>query len=98
MISASRTVSAGCVVFASVHRLQTAAGVKYAIRVLGQPRADGTWIGWLEFAASDGSHVLCTGRETTQPAQSPGSDQTISHADSFTGGRNCRPYGASSTL
>jgi hypothetical protein len=48
----------------SAHVMQRPDGATYAIRVLGQARADGTWIGWLEFAGPDG--VLRTGRETTQ--------------------------------
>lgn len=39
----------------------------YRGRSCGRPRADGTWVGWLEFeAATDGSRHR-TPRETTQP-------------------------------
>jgi hypothetical protein len=40
-------------------------GTQYAVSVFGRQRADGTWIGWLEFAES-GGRVLRTERETTQ--------------------------------
>ena len=43
-------------------------GVVYAPQVSGERRADGTWVGWIEFhPASGGGPVLRTGRETTQP-------------------------------
>jgi len=40
-------------------------GVLYSVRVFGQGRADGTWIGWLDFTDPTG-RVLKTDRETTQ--------------------------------
>lgn len=42
-------------------------GSPYRIRVCGRERQDGTWEGWTEFDAGDGSPVLRTPRETTQP-------------------------------
>jgi hypothetical protein len=41
-------------------------GELLAVRVFGQGRADGTWLGWLTFAALDGRRVKRTPRETTQ--------------------------------
>jgi hypothetical protein len=41
----------------------------YEARAIGRARADGLWEGWLEFAPLDGSTVLRTGRETTQPSR-----------------------------
>jgi hypothetical protein len=40
----------------------------YEARACGRQREDGLWEGWLEFVPLDGSEVLRTGRETTQPA------------------------------
>lgn len=42
-------------------------GKAYEARACGRHRADGLWEGWLEFVPKDGSEVLQTGRETTQP-------------------------------
>jgi hypothetical protein len=42
-------------------------GEPYYARACGRRREDGTWEGWLEFDAHDGTSVLRTGRETTQP-------------------------------
>jgi hypothetical protein len=39
--------------------------VAYSVTVLGQERSDGTWIGWLVFAAPDGA-TRRTPRETSQ--------------------------------
>jgi hypothetical protein len=39
---------------------------EYAVQAWGEPRADGTWQGWLEFVSIDGSVQLTTPRETTQ--------------------------------
>jgi hypothetical protein len=39
----------------------------YTARVCGRERDDGTWEGWLEFVPDDGSAVVPTQRETTQP-------------------------------
>jgi len=46
--------------------LRDTAGTRYAIRVYGAPRADGTWIGWIEFVTADVGAVLRTAHETTQ--------------------------------
>jgi len=40
----------------------------YAAQACGRERADGTWEGWLEFVPHDGSIVLRSQRETTQPS------------------------------
>lgn len=42
-------------------------GATYTARACGRERPDGRWEGWLEFQASDGSTVLRSQRETTQP-------------------------------
>jgi hypothetical protein len=39
----------------------------YTAQVCGRERDDGTWEGWLEFVPDDGSAVVPTQRETTQP-------------------------------
>ena len=39
----------------------------YRPRACGRPRDDGTWEGWLEFLPDDGSEVVRSARETTQP-------------------------------
>ncbi len=39
----------------------------YTARVCGQRRDDGLWDGWLEFVPDDGSAVVPSQRETTQP-------------------------------
>jgi hypothetical protein len=41
-------------------------GTPYLVRVYGQPRSDGMWIGWLEFVAIGPPITRQTGRETTQ--------------------------------
>ena len=56
-------------VFAPLHALQAVDGRTYTIHVYGQPRADGTWAGWLAFVPADDSAVRRTGRETTQPTR-----------------------------
>ncbi len=40
--------------------------VEYRVQVWGEPRPDGTWQGWLEFASAGGSVILRTPRETVQ--------------------------------
>lgn len=48
-------------------QVQDSYGKTYAVLVYGRPRDDGTWEGWIEFHPADGTtHVLRTGRETTQ--------------------------------
>jgi hypothetical protein len=45
-------------------------GTKYAIRAYADERADGMWIGWVEFHPDDGSMpILRTGQETSQPSR-----------------------------
>jgi hypothetical protein len=39
----------------------------YIAQACGRERDDGTWEGWLEFVPDDGTTVLRTQRETTQP-------------------------------
>ncbi|MGH2585717.1 MAG: hypothetical protein ACRDJE_12460 [Dehalococcoidia bacterium] len=46
--------------------LRDTAGTRSTIRIYGAPRADGTWIGWIEFVTADAGAVLRTGHETTQ--------------------------------
>jgi len=41
-------------------------GVRYAVRLYGDERADGTWVGWIEFEDTATGVTLRTGRETTQ--------------------------------
>ena len=41
-------------------------GRAYVVRVFGQPRADGTWVGWLTFVDPERGTVRRTPRETTQ--------------------------------
>ena len=41
----------------------------YEARACARERADGLWEGWLEFIPLDGSTVLRTGRDTTQPSR-----------------------------
>jgi hypothetical protein len=50
-------------------QLTTAEGGRYTARACGRERDDGTWEGWLEFVPADGSEVLRSARETTQPNQ-----------------------------
>ncbi len=50
--------------FADPFRAQD--GTAYTVKVYGQERSDGTWIGWLEFVGQGGQPVRRTGRETTQ--------------------------------
>jgi hypothetical protein len=47
--------------------LTTSDGRVYSARSIGRQREDGTWEGWLEFVPSDGSPVIHSARETTQP-------------------------------
>jgi hypothetical protein len=47
--------------------LATRNGHGYTALACGRPREDGTWEGWLEFVSTDGSEVLHSPRETTQP-------------------------------
>jgi hypothetical protein len=51
--------------FAEILR-DTTDGATYVARVYGQPRADATWAGWLEFVAVGAAVVLRTEQETTQ--------------------------------
>ena len=47
--------------------LKVAAGSVYVAQACGRQREDGMWEGWLEFVPDDGSVVLRSERETTQP-------------------------------
>jgi hypothetical protein len=43
-------------------------GTAYNVRSYGEERADGTWVGWLEFEPEDPEEVtLATDQETSQP-------------------------------
>jgi hypothetical protein len=44
-------------------------GRVYTAQACGRGRDDGIWEGWLEFVPHDGSEVLRSARETTQPKQ-----------------------------
>jgi hypothetical protein len=44
-------------------------GIAYLVRVWGQARADGTWIGWLTFESADDRQIQRTDRETTQSSR-----------------------------
>jgi hypothetical protein len=44
-----------------------AGSVTYIARACGAPAADNLWHGWIEFTPDDGSPVLRSSRETTQP-------------------------------
>jgi hypothetical protein len=48
---------------------QADGGQPYLVRIYGQGRADGTWIGWLVFVAADGSASRRTGQETSQSSR-----------------------------
>ena len=50
--------------FADPFRAQD--GTAYTVKVYGQERSDGTWIGWLEFVAQKSGAIRRTPRETTQ--------------------------------
>jgi hypothetical protein len=39
----------------------------YTARACGSEMGDGLWQGWIEFISADGTEVLRSGRETTQP-------------------------------
>jgi hypothetical protein len=41
----------------------------YLVRIYGQGRADGTWIGWLVFVATDSGASRKTGQETSQSSR-----------------------------
>jgi hypothetical protein len=47
--------------------LSTRNGRTYVAQARGRERADGTWEGWLDFVPDDGSEILSSERETTQP-------------------------------
>ena len=44
-------------------------GVPYLVRICGQGRHDGTWIGWLMFVPTDGGTTRRTGQETSQSSR-----------------------------
>jgi hypothetical protein len=48
-------------------RVNAPDGVRYIARACGGEMDDGRWQGWIEFEAVDGSAVLRSPRETTQP-------------------------------
>jgi hypothetical protein len=51
----------------SISAAKTSAGLFYDVRICGRQLADRRWEGWIEFDPGDGSPVLRTPRETTQP-------------------------------
>jgi hypothetical protein len=48
-------------------QLTTTDGRIYTPRACGRERDDATWEGWLEFVPDDGTDVIRSARETTQP-------------------------------
>jgi len=49
-------------------RVRSPEGLRFIPRIYGERRADGTWIGWIEFVSiNDSDSTLRTGRETSQP-------------------------------
>ena len=50
-------------------QLVTPDGTRYSVRACGGPRADGGWVGWLEFVAVGETAVRRTSQETTQPSR-----------------------------
>lgn len=49
-------------------QVQDSQGINYKPLVYGEERADGTWIGWIEFhSSSHAGQALRTGQETSQP-------------------------------
>jgi hypothetical protein len=49
------------------HRLTSTDGRAYTARACGRRRDDELWEGWLEFVPADGSRIIRSARETTQP-------------------------------
>lgn len=54
-------------VFVTYNDPITDGGITYRARACGREMDDGRWEGWIEFEPLDGSTVLRSGRETTQP-------------------------------
>jgi hypothetical protein len=54
------------IVYEHPHPLRSG-GRDYNAYILGCPRSDGTWAGWIEFTPGDGTPRLRTGQETSQP-------------------------------
>ena len=53
----------------SVH-VRTPEGLQYVARAYGEPRSDGTWIGWLEFhPLGSKAPMLRTDQETSQASR-----------------------------
>lgn len=48
-------------------KLAREGGTTYTVQACGRPLSENQWEGWLEFLPEDGSEVLRTRRETTQP-------------------------------
>jgi hypothetical protein len=57
----------GHIVLTYQQPLHTRDGRVYVVRACGRERTGGSWEGWLEFVPDDGSEVLRSARETTQP-------------------------------
>lgn len=47
--------------------ISTVDGITFQARACGREMTDGRWEGWIEFESADGTEVLRSGRETTQP-------------------------------
>lgn len=55
-------------IFEHTARIESDEGEVYLPRTYGRERADGTWVGWLEFYPENGEGpFLRTDQETTQP-------------------------------
>jgi hypothetical protein len=50
-------------------RVRDTEGHTYVVRLYGEPRPDGTWVGWAQFVAVDGTAILRTSPETTQSSR-----------------------------
>jgi hypothetical protein len=50
--------------------VRTTDGVTYRVQAYGEEQSDGTWVGWLEFAADHaGGPTRVTDRETSQASR-----------------------------
>jgi hypothetical protein len=53
-----------------VNPVRTTDGATYRVRAYGEAQSDGTWVGWLEFAAGDADGpTRATDRETSQASR-----------------------------
>ncbi len=66
---AATAAGAAVLIQERAEHVRDARDLAHRLRIYGQPRADGTWIGWVEFAPLDGGAPLRTGPETTQSSR-----------------------------